>query len=391
MNSSRFENGEISEMWEQFDILELIANSEPLPGSQPAQDAAVLLPEPTGDYGIGTVTYHWVDENRDDRELMVRIWYPATVEEGMTPVPYIPDGETVWDIFEYHLRGLGTDYSPMREAVLAAQSHAYADAAIIEREAPYPIVIYIHPAISVPEMYTSQIEDMVSHGYIVVTPYYTNVAAAVVLPDERVVQYTTQQTALITDDTHFVLDHLEQINADDPLGIFTDRIALQQIGAFGIMQGGRVAFSTASEDSRIKAVIVDRRVCENRILDQGLEQPFMYLEQTGIPTNSPRCYENDHYFENFSGPVYRLLLVGFGGFDPSDGLIWTWPDNTRPGVAAALNYPPLSTNDGDKALEGVNAYIRAFFDQHLKGEEVRLLEGRSFEWREVRIIAPDSE
>ena len=45
------------------------------------------FPHPNGSYGIGTLTYHWVDTNRAEifatdpsarRELMVQVWYPPT-------------------------------------------------------------------------------------------------------------------------------------------------------------------------------------------------------------------------------------------------------------------------------------------------------------------------
>ena len=44
------------------------------------------LPRPSGPYQVGTVTYHWLDAERDEtftddpadrRELMVQLWYPA--------------------------------------------------------------------------------------------------------------------------------------------------------------------------------------------------------------------------------------------------------------------------------------------------------------------------
>jgi hypothetical protein len=44
------------------------------------------LPEPTGPYAVGRVSYHWIDRSReevftqtkgDERELMVFVWYPA--------------------------------------------------------------------------------------------------------------------------------------------------------------------------------------------------------------------------------------------------------------------------------------------------------------------------
>ena len=69
-----------------------------------AQEAAFVLPEPTGDYQIGTAWRHWVDESRDEvltetqddaRELIVRFWYPADIEEDTAPALYLPNVEIV--------------------------------------------------------------------------------------------------------------------------------------------------------------------------------------------------------------------------------------------------------------------------------------------------------
>jgi hypothetical protein len=44
------------------------------------------FPQPTGQYPIGTLTYHWIDTTRSEvftadpqvrRQLLVQIWYPA--------------------------------------------------------------------------------------------------------------------------------------------------------------------------------------------------------------------------------------------------------------------------------------------------------------------------
>lgn len=62
------------------------------------------FPSPTGLYGIGTTTYHWVDMTRpepitadaaDHRELMAQVWYPATPAPDATRAPYIADAEAV--------------------------------------------------------------------------------------------------------------------------------------------------------------------------------------------------------------------------------------------------------------------------------------------------------
>jgi hypothetical protein len=52
----------------------------------PIVTPAFRFPRPSGPYGIGTLTYNWVDAARpeaftadrgDHRELMVQVWYPA--------------------------------------------------------------------------------------------------------------------------------------------------------------------------------------------------------------------------------------------------------------------------------------------------------------------------
>jgi hypothetical protein len=54
------------------------------------------LPEPTGPYAVGRVSYHWVDRSReetftkkkgDKRELMAFVWYPAKKPGPHAPPP----------------------------------------------------------------------------------------------------------------------------------------------------------------------------------------------------------------------------------------------------------------------------------------------------------------
>src|SRR5215216_5392613 len=66
------------------------------------------FPHPSGPYGIGTLTYHWVDADRpevftadpgDRRELMVQIWYPAEEDPSSPRAPYIQDADAVTSAF----------------------------------------------------------------------------------------------------------------------------------------------------------------------------------------------------------------------------------------------------------------------------------------------------
>jgi predicted dienelactone hydrolase len=57
---------------------------------------------PSGPYAIGTLIYHWVDQNRADlgdktakREIMVQIWYPAEAVAVGTVVTHRPPRRSV--------------------------------------------------------------------------------------------------------------------------------------------------------------------------------------------------------------------------------------------------------------------------------------------------------
>ena len=62
------------------------------------------LPHPTGPFAVGTTEFHFVDTARaephtaspvDRRELMVRVWYPATAGSPEQPAPYLPHAAAV--------------------------------------------------------------------------------------------------------------------------------------------------------------------------------------------------------------------------------------------------------------------------------------------------------
>jgi hypothetical protein len=59
-----------------------------------------ILPSPNGTFGIGRVTYHWIDSSRaaflDDhaaarRELMVDLWYPTRGRVAGQGSDYFPN------------------------------------------------------------------------------------------------------------------------------------------------------------------------------------------------------------------------------------------------------------------------------------------------------------
>jgi predicted dienelactone hydrolase len=131
-------------------------------------------------------------------------------------------------------------------------------------------------------MNTFQVEELVSHGYIVAAIDQPYAAAAVVFPDGRQVEgwertrlaplvnqsLSPVETAPILNgqafedgiipylaqDAIFTLDQLTALNRADPNGILTGRLDLQHAGIFGISLGGIVSAKPACWSHTCKPV-----------------------------------------------------------------------------------------------------------------------------------------
>ncbi len=344
-------------------------------GPQPVDIS--MYPAPTGPYQVGRITRHWVDASReemlsevegDQRELIVRIWYPSEVEAG-----------TEWALAAEDLSGpsaaelmsiFNLDSSdPVFQSFVNLRTYAYQDAPVSDEQPTYPVLVFSPGWASAPEDYSIQIEELASHGYVVVSIYHPYYSAATVFPDGRIVmpiqlQSTSQTEQAITtcaQDILFVLDQLESLNASDLDGMFTERLDLERIGVFGSSLGGAAATLSGTLDQRIRAV-----VNEDARMPAGyapLEQPFMLFRATAAPIPS-------------QGPNYTVSVRGFVHNSFGD-----WP----------VFMSGVGSIEGQRTVEIVRAYILAFFDKYLKGEDSGLLDGTSADYPEVEVHAQNTD
>ncbi len=139
------------------------------------------LPEPSGTFAIGTTYLHLRDDTRpepitpdttDVRELMVRVWYPAESRQPST-YPYMhPELAKV----------LAKNYG-LPDFVLShfdlIETHASLDAAVVSDKGLFSAIVFSPGYMSHSSMYTSLLETLASHGYIVFSidyPYETPVS-----------------------------------------------------------------------------------------------------------------------------------------------------------------------------------------------------------------------
>jgi hypothetical protein len=167
-------------------------------------------------------------------------------------------------------------------------------------------------------------------------------------------------------DILFIVDQLASVNSNSPENPLAGRFNLDEIGVVGYSSGGWPVVSAANEDSRIKAGI-SQDGSEPGVSWNG-SQPFMFMAGGIAEPNLRRDYTNA------AGHAYLVQINNFSHGYFSDVVLW--PRQTG-------HSPPRM--NGKRAVEIVNAYILAFFDQYLKGLIQPLLAGASTDFPEVTI------
>ncbi|HEY5095976.1 MAG TPA: hypothetical protein VII69_12750 [Candidatus Eremiobacteraceae bacterium] len=147
------------------------------------------FPQPHGPYQIGTLTYDWVDAGRpeifradpsDRRELMVQVWYPVQGSKSTKRAPYVNDGYALAPLARLlHLPGFIFQY------LKYIKTNAIPGASVAPGTATYPVLVFSHGRGGFRQHNTAQVEELVSHGYIVAAIDHTYAAAGVVFPDGR--------------------------------------------------------------------------------------------------------------------------------------------------------------------------------------------------------------
>lgn len=383
------------------------------------------FPLPNGPYGIGTLTYHWVDADRpevftvdplDRRELMVQIWYPAKGSPASPRALYVNEADALAAALA-RLKHL--------PAFLFAQfkfvtTNAVPSAPVADDRPDYPVLIFLEGAIGFRQMNTFQTEELVSHGYIVAAIDQPYTAAVVVFPDGHQADglpldqmmplirqsYSPAQKApalngrtfangivpYLAQDVSSALNQLAVLNQADPHAVLTGRMDLRHAGVFGISLGGIVASEACRLEPRLSACLVMDAPVPTDVVQSGLRQPTMWITRDAGTMRLERRRAGgwseadiqEHQstmragFENLRGNGYFVQIPGLFHVNLTDIPCWS-PLLSWLGVTGPV--------DGQGAHSIINAYSLAFFDRHLKGHSATLLDGPAQQYPEVRFEA----
>jgi hypothetical protein len=339
------------------------------------------------------VWHHWVDESRDEpddesaeakREVIVELLYPAEVTADAQPAPYMDNAEQVLPVFTDLMNAfVAVPFHTQPNDLEAFQSYAYPNAALSEEQSSYPVLIFSHGGAADVRMYTAHLEVLASHGYIVAAINHACGAAITVLNDGRTVipTYSTglEGAALVwSEDQIFVMDQLEELNANDPDDMFTNRLDLERLGVFGQSLGGSATTITCFVDVRCKAGVNGDGPVFGDVIEQGVDQPFMLLLSISDDSSDPGFYDQAR------GPFYVVAVDGFGHLNFGDFPLWS-------NVEGAKDVGWLGSADGARSVEVTRASLLAFFDIYVKGNEGTVESALSDDYREITLSSRNVE
>lgn len=360
------------------------------------------LPKPTGTYAIGTRIERLVDPVRMEthlagplrpREIMVQIWYPA-----------VPHHQHLASYRRRHETTLLSSYM----AVL--KTHSYKNAAVAASGAPFPVLLFNPAWAGQRTQNTYQVEDLASHGFIVVGIDHTYNSRPVAFPDGRVLwttdihdisdfQHTTvaQQIAIgdkevriEAGDDALVLNTLSAANLD-PRSPWFGRVDANDAGAFGHSFGGAVAAQICYQDSRVKAALNEDGWMFGDVFTHGLDKPYLFMDDD-TPAISPAQLKSadvqtrreseldvtdmdnlDRTMRQFGG--YYVLILGSKHFNFADRSL----------------YSPIRrlTDSGSispqRAHQIIEAYTLQFFSHYLLNKPAPLLAANHSPYKEVQL------
>ena len=359
------------------------------------------LPEPTGPCPAGTTSLWLTDTSRPDpwaagvnaRELMVSLWYPAVPSDGRR-ARYMTPAESELQLTSRGITGIPPD------ALSTVETNAVSDATPAGRQRSLPLVVLSPGFTSSRSTLTALAEDLASHGYVVAGIDHTYESHATAFPDGRVTTCLAREAprrdrqeevaAGRAADVCFVLDELTGAHPAWPGAGLIDP---SRMAMAGHSAGGAAAIAAMLADSRIRAGIDMDGATAAPIPDEGLARPFLFLgKQSNYTPGSGGAVTTLRDWKLLRGAVitwerdwelltgWKRWLVVAGAVHASFTDLGLLADQIGIDIGAGLS--------GARSLDITRAYVRAFFDQHLRGRPQALLDQPSPRYPEVTFCSP---
>lgn len=348
---------------------------------------------PTGPYAVGTSSAHLIDESRPEifdetlahRELMVQVWYPASIDNEHERAPFIDRVDIAGPAIA---RRLDLPSFILGHLDLVHTS-SYLDAPPAGGDS-FPLLVFSHGLRGLRAQNTSLMQELASHGYIVAAIDHPYANVLTVFPDGRIVFY--EQDAVMppgmsvteagmrlvevwANDIEFVVQELGAWSEQSEHFLY-QQIDASRLGILGHSTGGGAAIQAcASLDDCDAALALDGWIepVAQEIRQAPYEPALMLIRAPDWLGDNNRAL-GERLYEQRQGEGYLLTVEGTVHFDYTD----------IPLMSPATSLIGLSGDiAGVRMISIVNNLALAFFDQILKGESAPLLEERGNPYPEV--------
>ncbi|MDQ0090357.1 pimeloyl-ACP methyl ester carboxylesterase [Paenibacillus anaericanus] len=209
--------------------------------------------------------------------------------------------------------------------VSSVAMHVVEGAELSADKTNYPVLLFSPGIRSTRFQSMTAIEELVSHGYIVVGMDHPYTSARVVFPDGRAILYQPEPEfptsmgyyennvkgiGIRVADASFVLDTLADWNIKDPNQLFKGKLDLDHVGIFGHSYGGAMAAEALVQDKRFKAGVSLEGGFWGDVAHTGLQQPFMYLMTEGTAESlDPSTMKKDKVFYEEFAPDLKSVMT----------------------------------------------------------------------------------
>lgn len=313
------------------------------------------LPTPTGKYSVGSQYIHLktnqdeiiTSEAGDKRELMIKVWYPATLNNEKKE-SYLNEGDRVSFALKHGLPKTTFNYLDN------VKTHTYDSSSVTKGK--FPVLIFSHGLYSKASGYYALIEEIVSHGYIVLNINHTYESTGTLFPDGKIKFFNSEydrkhnnqdmaetvwnamqnynkaktpeeQYAAVHDlilnyygaeiterwskDISLVIDELKKWNTSTFLAQHLDTT---KIGVFGHSQGGAAAGQALLDDDRIIAGVNVDGMQWGEMIDTMMMKPFALMSSdwdSSHPNLNVHAYHNGSSSDFYSA---KILNSGHSNF-----------------------------------------------------------------------------
>ena len=384
----------------------------------PAFETPRAIPAPTGPHRVGRRPFELTDASRRDpvdsthpRAIVGWIWYPAA---------HAADAGTRGDPATLE-RALPGEWGDLRaaasankigdraaEAMRVIGVHATTNAGWAPEVRHAPVLVFAPGNGWLPTDYSVLIEDLASHGYVVIGVAPVGLSDVVRRRDGRSIRKTLGVgPAIAEDQAHAHRDVLHLLSRlaeldDDVAAPWRGHLDLAHVGAFGHSLGGTTAIVAAAADARVGAAVNLDGDAMGSVTEVRPRQPLLFVSQEvppmheAPPARDPAWTESSRKglerserrrtgewsrMSSQSARALRLRLMGARHLNFTDAALVS-PLIVGP-ERRWMRWGPIA---GARGLRITAEVVRAFFDHALLGRAEGLLADPEHWFPELRIV-----